>query len=116
MISRRAAGGSGAAKLELDFVKGIPGMLLPETVAETVEELTDESRAAALELMVEAEFDGLPPEMRRKLLGFYSRLRGVARPAQMEQILRRSYRARDDDEPETRAQAGRTLAAFLARP
>jgi hypothetical protein len=113
LIARRAAGGSAAAKQELDFVKSIPGTLMPETVAETVEELTEESRAAALERMVEAEFDGAPPEMRRNLLSFYSRLGGVARPAQMEQMLRRSYRARDDDEPETRAQAGRTLAAFL---
>ena len=40
-------------------------------------------------------------------------LRTLAHPSHLDQILRRCYRVRDADEPETRTQACQTLAAFL---
>jgi hypothetical protein len=113
IISRRAAGGSTAAGLEVEFVKAVPGLLLPEILTGTSEDLTEASRAAALEQMLNVEFDSLPAEIKRNLLSFYGQLRAQTRPGQLEQILRRIYRANDDDQPETRAQACRTMAVFL---
>jgi len=102
-----------SARPDAAFLQALPAALLPQVVDAKLEELADELKEAALSRLVELDFDRLAPELQRIVLGLYDRLRKLAGTAEMPRILRRVSRAYVADEPETRAQACRSLAVFL---
>ena len=111
LSSQRRAARSDEA--ELAFVKVLPGTLLPEVLEEGVDELGKRSRKEVLEKLLGMDFDHLSAGGRQSVLRLYGSLRNEAGAGEQEKIVRRVSRSIEAEEPETRAQAARTMAVFL---